>query len=65
MFALEEIHKGFSVSLLVSVMTASVTADYICSHIMGIDPVFQFELDRFLPQELYWTLLFFWVCCWA
>ena len=57
MFALEEIHKGFSVSLLVSVMTASVTADYICSHIMGIDPVFQFELDRFLPQELYWTLL--------
>ena len=55
MFALEEIHKGFSVSLLVSVMTASVTADYICSHIMGIDPVFQFELDRFLPQELYWT----------
>ena len=33
MFALEEIHKGFSVSLLISVMTASVTADYICSHI--------------------------------
>ena len=57
MFALEEIHKGFSVSLLVSVMTASVTADYICSHIMGIDPVFQFELENVLPQELYWTLL--------
>ena len=57
MFALEEIQKGLAVSLLVSVMTASVTADYICSHIMGIDPVFQFELENVLPQELYWTLL--------
>ena len=57
MFALEEIHKGFSVSLLISVMTASVTADYICSHIMGIDPVFQFELEHVLPQDHYWMLL--------
>lgn len=57
MFALEEIHKGFSVSLLVSVMTSSVTADYICSHIMGLDPVFQFKLENVLPQELYWLLL--------
>ena len=57
MFALEEIHKGFSVSLLISVMTASVTADYICSHIMGIDPVFQFELEHVLPQNYYWMLL--------
>ena len=24
---------------------------------MGIDPVFQFELENVLPQELYWTLL--------
>ena len=57
MFALEEIHKGFSVSLLVSVMTSSVTADYICSHIMGIDPVFQFDLKYVLPQNYYWLLL--------
>lgn len=57
MFALEEIHKGFSVSLLVSVMTSSVTADYICSHIMGIDPVFQFRLEHVLPQKHYWMLL--------
>ena len=57
MFALEEIHKGFSVSLLISVMTSSVTADYICSHIMGIDPVFQFSLKYVLPQDYYWTLL--------
>lgn len=57
MFALEEIHKGFSASILVSVMTASVTADYICSHIMGLDPVFQFQLEHVLPQDHYWMLL--------
>lgn len=57
MFAFEEIHKGFSVSLMVSVMTASVTADYICSHIMGLDPVFRFRLDHVLPQDHYWMLL--------
>lgn len=57
MFAFEEIHKGFSVSLMVSVMTASVTADYISSHIMGLDPVFQFRLEHVLPQNYYWMLL--------
>ena len=57
MFAVEEIHKGFSVTLLASVMTASVTADYISSHIMGLDPVFQFRLEQVLPQNYYWMLL--------
>lgn len=57
MFSIEEIHKGFSVSILVSVMTSSVTADYICSHIMGLDPVFQFQLEYMLPQNYYWMLL--------
>ena len=52
MFALEELHKGFSTSLLISVMTASVTADYISSHIMGLDPVFRFQLEQTLPQNL-------------
>ena len=43
MFSLEEIHKNFSVSVLVSVMTSSITADYISSKVFGLDPVFQFE----------------------
>lgn len=57
MFAIEEIHKGFSVSILISVMTASVTADFISSHIIGLDPVFSFQLDQFLPQNYYGLLL--------
>lgn len=57
MFAFEEIHKGFSAGLLVAVMTSSVTADYICSHIMGLDPVFAFRLEHVLPQDYYWMLI--------
>ena len=38
MFSLEEIHKNFSVSVLVSVMTASITADYISSRLTGSIP---------------------------
>ena len=57
MFAIEEIHKGFSVSILISVMTASVTADFISASIIGLDPVFAFRLDEFLPQRYYGLLL--------
>lgn len=57
MFALEEIHKGFSMSILISVMTASVTADYISSYIIGLDPIFQFRLEYVLPQNYYWMLI--------
>lgn len=57
MFALEEIHKGFSMSILISVMTASVTADFISSYIIGLDPVFQFRLEHVLPQDHYWMLI--------
>ena len=63
MFALEEIHKGFSMSILISVMTASVTADYISSHILGLDPVFQFRLEHYLPQNYYWMLILLGIIC--
>lgn len=57
MFSLEEVHKNFSVSVLLSVMTASLTADFIASTIMGVDSVFQFEIVQGLPQEYYWMIL--------
>lgn len=63
MFALEEIHKGFSMSILISVMTASVTADYISSHILGLDPVFKFQLEHYLPQNYYWMLILLGAVC--
>lgn len=53
MFSLEEIHKNFSVSVLISVMTASITADYISAEFMGFRPVFQFTVSGAIPSEYY------------
>lgn len=57
MFSLEEVHKNFSVSVLLSVMMSSLTADYFASSVMGLEPVFQFGISEGLPQEYYWMLL--------
>ena len=57
MFAVEEIHKTFSIPILLPVMTASVTAYYIASHILGLDPVFRFQITKYLPQNYYWLLI--------
>ncbi len=53
MFSIEEVHKNFSVSVLVSVMTASLTADFISSTVIGTESVFQFEIVKVLPPEYY------------
>lgn len=57
MFSLEEVHKNFSVSVLISVMSASLTADYLCSTVLGVDSVFQFEIAHALPPEYYWMII--------
>lgn len=57
LFSLEEIHKNFSVSVLISVMTASVTADCLASFFLGRDPVFQFRIYGDLPMEYFWMVL--------
>lgn len=44
--------KGFRQVCFISVMTASVTADYISSHIMGLDPVFDFIGTDASPELL-------------
>lgn len=57
MFSLEEVHKNFSVSVLLSVMTASLTADFLSSSVLGVDSVFQFDIVHALPQEYYGLIL--------
>jgi len=57
MFSLEEVHKNFSVSVLLSVMTASLTADFLSSGVLGVDSVFQFDIVHALPQEYYGLIL--------
>ena len=57
MFSLEEVHKNFSVSVLLSVMTASLTADFLCSVVTGRETVFQFDILHVLPPEHYGLIL--------
>ena len=57
MFAMEEVHKNFSVAVFISAMTASVTADYITSSVLGMEPVFQFQIVGNLPSQYYWMLV--------
>lgn len=57
MFSLEEVHKNFSVSVLLSVMVSSLSADYLASSVLGLEPVFHFGISQGLPPEYYWMLL--------
>lgn len=49
MFSLEEVHKNFSVSVLMSVMASSLTADFLSSTVFGMTPVFSFQITEALP----------------
>lgn len=58
MFALEEVHKNFSMTMLLSAMTASVTADFVSKVVFGMAPVFQFSVAGMLPLRYYgWVVL--------
>lgn len=53
MFSLEEVHKHFSPLVLVSAMSASLTADFISKHFFGLKPVFHFGLVEAIPLNSY------------
>ena len=57
MFSLEEVHKSFSASVLVSAMTSALTADFLCSVVTGRETVFQFDILHVLPPEHYGLIL--------
>lgn len=57
LFSLEELHKNFSLEVLLSAMSASVTADFISKNIFGLRPVFAFQVDAMMPLGSYWLIL--------
>lgn len=48
-FALEEIHKNFSPTVLISAMAASLSADVITQNFLGQRPIFNFQNLPVLP----------------
>ncbi|WP_160670985.1 ClC family H(+)/Cl(-) exchange transporter [Clostridium sp. C8-1-8] len=53
MFALEEVHKHFSPLVLLSAMSASLTADVVSRYFFGLNPVFNFKNITLLPLSYY------------
>ena len=53
MFSLEEIHKNFSSSVLVTTLIATVVADFVSKTVFGLNTVFGFELEKVLPLSHY------------
>ncbi|MDO4485091.1 MAG: ClC family H(+)/Cl(-) exchange transporter [Bacillota bacterium] len=53
LFSMEEIHRNFSASVLLSVATASLTADCLCTVILGEASVFRFDIIHELPMSHY------------
>ena len=52
-FALEEIHRSFSPSILLSATTASLTADFISKYFFGLKPILYFQGVSQLPLNMY------------
>lgn len=55
-FTLEEIFKYFSPTILLSAMTAAVSADFVAKCVFGLAPVFHFPVEDVLPLRCYWLL---------
>lgn len=59
MFALEEVHKHFSAPLLICVTISSVSADYIMSWLLGVEPIFDFGSGsgNAIPLNHLWLII--------
>lgn len=63
LFALEEIHKEFTASLIISVMASSLVADYLVSGVLGVAPVLHLAFSGDLPHSSYLLLIIFGIAC--
>jgi H+/Cl- antiporter ClcA len=57
MFALEEIYKYLSPTLLVVIVVSAMTGDFVSKLAFGLSPVFSFETHGEIPLRLYWLLI--------
>lgn len=57
MFALEEVHKNFSPLVLLSTLSAALSAVFVASSFFGLKPVFTFENLPILPLKFYFYII--------
>lgn len=63
MFALEEVHKNFSVTIMLSCMSAAIVADCISNGIFGMEPVFAFTVEGMIPLYCYPMIIILGLLC--
>jgi len=56
-FSLEELHKNFSTEVLLTTMAATVSSDFIVRNLLGLEPIFDFNIIEFLPLSQYWMVI--------
>lgn len=56
-FALEEVHRSFSGLILITAMTAALTADVVSKFFFGLKPILNFANTPALPERLYLWLI--------
>lgn len=59
LFAVEEVHRHINRKLLLTAMSASVSADVVSKLLYGTETVFNFDLTTKLPIKDYWLLIIF------
>lgn len=62
LFALEEVHKSFSVEVLLSSMASSITADFISRNVFGLRPLFDFSDAIAIPLSHFWIVMLLGCC---
>lgn len=63
LFAIEEIHKEFTASLIISVMASSLTADYLVCGVLGVNPVVKLDFIQDLPHGEYGHVVLLGLLC--
>ncbi len=63
LFAVEEIHKVFSASLVVTAMASAVVSDFFVSQVLGVKPTLNFGLVSNLPHMSYPLIIVMGIYC--
>ena len=56
-FDLEEIHKNYSLYVLLPAISSSITADLVSRRVFGLDPVFDFTGAGSIETRYFWIVL--------
>lgn len=63
LFAIEEIHKEFAPSLIVSAMASAIASDFLVAQVLGVRPVLKLAFIKDIPHDYYLYVVALGVFC--